>query len=107
MTYLEQVNQLTSQYNEAIRALEDSYNWENTQAGWNLTSSYLAKQYSNKYDVLAREYHQKHHLLLESYKISHPEWAKRRRMAPHLGLGIRHRRHLDDGQLHFSVACRG
>lgn len=80
MTYLEQVNQLTSQYNEAIRALEDSYNWENTQAGWNLTSSYLAKQYSNKYDVLAREYHQKHHLLLESYKISHPEWAKRRRI---------------------------
>ena len=80
MTYLDQVNQLTSQYNEAIRTLEDSYNWENTHAGWNLSSSHLTKQYAKKYDVLAREFHQKHHQLLQSYKTSHPEWAKWRRI---------------------------
>ena len=80
MTYLEQANQLTRRYNEAIRALEDSYNWENTQQGWNLSSSYLKKQYAKKYDAVAGEYRQKHRQLLRAYQASNPEWTRRRRL---------------------------
>jgi len=79
MTYTDQVNKLTRQYNESIRTLEDSYNWENTQEGWNLSSSYLTKQYSKKYEVLVREYQQKRRQIFQAYQQSHPEWAKWRR----------------------------
>lgn len=80
MTYTDQVNRLTRQYNDAIHALEDSYDIENSQLGWNLSSSYLTEQYSRKYEVLAREYRQKRHELFWEFKQQHPEWAKWRRI---------------------------
>lgn len=80
MTYIEQVNQLTRQYNDAIHALENSYNMESIQEGWYLSSSHLSKQYAKKYDVLVREYRQKSHQLLHSYQQSHPQWAKERKL---------------------------
>ena len=81
MTYTDQLRQLTSKYNEAVRALDDSYSVESTQSkGWNLTSSHLKKQYSKRYDALAREYRSKRNELFEAYKYEHPEWTKARRM---------------------------
>lgn len=81
MTYTDQLRQLTSKYNEAVRALDDSYSVESTQSkGWNLTSSHLKKQYSKRYDALAREYRGKRNELFEAYKYEHPEWTKARRM---------------------------
>ena len=77
----ENFDQLTSQYNDAIRALEDSYNLESTQSyAWNVTSSHLKRQYSKKYEALAREYRSKKQQLWTSYKQAHPEWAKRRKL---------------------------
>ena len=79
-TYREHINTLTQRYNEAIQALEDSYNYESSQShAWNLTSSHLKKQYSKKYEVLAREYRQKRRQVQTSYEQTHPEWAKWRR----------------------------
>ena len=79
-TYREHINTLTQRYNDAIQALEDSYNYESTQShAWNLTSSHLKKQYSKKYEVLAREYRQKRRQVQTSYEQTHPEWAKWRR----------------------------
>ena len=81
MTYTDQLRQLTSKYNEAVRALDDSYSVESTHSkGWNLTSSHLKKQYSKRYDALAREYRGKRNELFEAYKYEHPEWTKARRM---------------------------
>jgi len=81
MTYTDQLRQLTSKYNEAVRALDDSYSVESTQSkGWNLTSSHLKKQYSKRYDALAREYRGKRNELFKAYKQQHPEWSKGRRM---------------------------
>lgn len=77
MAYLDNINQLTRQYNDAIRALEASYNMESTQSdGWNLTSSHLKHQYSKQYDVLAQEYSGKRRQLLKEYRQANPEWAK-------------------------------
>lgn len=77
MAYLDNINQLTRQYNDAIRALEASYNMESTQSdGWNLTSSHLKRQYSKQYDVLAQEYSGKRRQLLKEYRQANPEWAK-------------------------------
>ena len=78
--YTEQLNRLTRQYNDAIRALEDSYNMANTGAGWNLSDLYLTKQYSQRYNLLAREYGQKRHQLFQAYQQAHPEWARWRRL---------------------------
>ena len=81
MTYTDQLRQLTSKYNEAVRALDDSYSIESTQSsGWNVISSHLKKQYSKRYEVLAREYQTKRNELLKAYKQQHPEWTKARRM---------------------------
>lgn len=79
MTYTEQLNRLTRQYNDAIRALEDAFNWENSQLGWNLSDIHLTRQYSKKYDALAREYRGETRQLFTSYQMSHPQWAKWRR----------------------------
>ena len=76
-SYTTRINQLTRQYNDAIRALENSYNMESTQGlGWNLSSSYLRRQYSKRYEALAREYRGKVGETLSVYKQTHPEWAK-------------------------------
>lgn len=80
-SYTERINQLTNQYNDAIRALEDSYDMQATQSyAWNLTSSHLKKQYSKQYEALAREYRGKAKELLQSWKLANPEWAKRRKL---------------------------
>ena len=80
-SYTERINLLTNQYNDAIRALEDSYDMESTQSyAWNLTSSHLKKQYSKQYETLAREYRGKAKELLQSWKQANPEWAKRRKL---------------------------
>ncbi len=80
-SYTERINLLTNQYNDAIRALEDSYDMESTQSyAWNLTSSHLKKQYSKQYEALAREYRGKAKELLQSWKQANPEWAKRRKL---------------------------
>lgn len=80
-SYTERINLLTNQYNDAIRALEDSYDMESTQSyAWNLTSSHLKKQYSKQYEALAREYRGKAKEQLQSWKQANPEWAKRRKL---------------------------
>lgn len=82
MTYTEQLSQLTRKYNEAVRALDDSYSVESKQHGGflNLTSSSLKKQYSMRYEALAHEYRTKRNELFKAYKQQHPEWVKARRM---------------------------
>ena len=80
MTYQEQLNQLTSRYNESIRALEDSYNMENAGLGWNLSDAYLTRQYSKRYDRLAQEYSQRRRQLFKSYEHANPQWARWRRI---------------------------
>ena len=81
MTYVDNINKLTNQYNDAIRALEDSYDMESTQShAWNLTSSHLKKQYSKKYEALAREYRQKRKSIIEAHKLSDPQWVKERKL---------------------------
>ncbi len=78
--FVNQVNQLTNQYNDTIQALEDAFNAESiSQLGWNLTSSHLKKQYSKKYEHLAHEYQQERQRLLNDYKLSHPEWTRQRK----------------------------
>ena len=77
MAYIDNINQLTRQYNDAIRALEASYDMESTQShGWNLTSSHLKRQYSKQYDALIREYSGKRRQLLSDYRRANPEWSK-------------------------------
>ena len=77
MTYAEQLNQITRRYNDAIHGLQDSYLTESTSGlGWNLTSSYLKRQYSKKYDALHREYREECRRLLSAYETSHPEWSR-------------------------------
>lgn len=77
--YTESLNQLTNQYNDAIRALENSYDMEATQSVRILTSSHLKKQYSKQYEALVREYRSKRWELMQSWKKNHLEWAKRRK----------------------------
>jgi len=80
-TYFDNINQLTRQYNDAIRALEDAYDMESSQSpAWNLTSSHLRRQYSNQYEALAREYKEKCRQLFAQYQQAHPEWARWRRI---------------------------
>ena len=75
--YLQQLTQLTSQYNDAIRALENAYDMEYSQRNFmqRMLSSSLKEQYSDKYNVLAQEYKQKRSLLFTAYKQSNPVWA--------------------------------
>ena len=80
MNYQEQLNRLTCQYNDAIHALESSYNMENTGLGWNLSDSFLTRQYSHRYDQLAHEYAQRKLQLFQAFEQSNPEWARWRRI---------------------------
>ena len=77
MNYLQQLTQLTRQYNDAIRALESAYTVEYSRQGFmqRILTSSLKKQYSDKYNVLAREYRQKRSQLMAAYTQSNPAWA--------------------------------
>jgi uncharacterized membrane protein YgcG len=78
--YTERINQLTNQYNDAIRALENSFDMESTQNSGLISSLHLKKQYSKQYEALAREYKGKAKEMLEQRKLANPEWAKRRKL---------------------------
>ena len=75
MTYSDDINLLTRQYNDVIRALESSYKMENKSHAF-LSSYKLKRQYSKRYEALEREYRQKCSEIAASYKKSHPQWAK-------------------------------
>ncbi len=75
MTYTDDINKLTRQYNDAIKALEDSYDMEDTLQGWG-SSSKLKRQYSQRYEALVSEYRGKCRQVLESHKQANPEWGK-------------------------------
>lgn len=79
--YIESTNRLTNQYNDAIRALENSYIMERKQGlGWSLGTSQLKRQYSKRYEALAREYQGKRKEIFNSYKKANPVWSKNRKM---------------------------
>ena len=80
--YIEKIDELTRQYNDAINALEDSYKMESSQtSGLNLlTTSKLKHQYSKKYEALATEYLGKKKEIFEEYKKNNPEWTKNRKI---------------------------
>lgn len=78
-TYRDHINTLTLQYNEAIRALEDSFRHEKSLLTWMESSNGLRYQYSQRYDTLLHEYLDKRRQLSRSYKLTHPEWATRRK----------------------------
>ena len=80
--YIEKIDELTRQYNDAINALEDSYNMESSQVSGLqiLTSSKLKRQYSKKYEELAKEYLGKRKEIFEDYKKNNPEWTKNRKI---------------------------
>lgn len=80
--YIEKINNLTLQYNDAIIALQESYDMESSSQGAfeHFLSSNLKRQYSKKYEALAREYQGKKKAIFEQYKKEHPKWTKSRKM---------------------------
>ena len=80
--YIEKIDTLTRQYNDAITALEESYDMESSQQGLlqKLTSSKLKRQYSEKYEELAQEYFGKKKTIFEEYKKANPQWTKTRKI---------------------------
>ena len=80
--YIEKIDELTRQYNDAINALEDSYKMEASQTSGLqlLTTSKLKHQYSKKYEELATEYLGKKKEIFEEYKKNNPEWTKNRKI---------------------------
>ena len=80
--YIEKIDTLTRQYNDAITALEESYDMESSQQGLlqKLTSSKLKRQYSEKYEELAQEYFGKRKTIFEEYKKANPQWTKTRKI---------------------------
>lgn len=81
-TYTDNINQLTEQYNDAIRALENSYDMEHSSQGLieNLLSTKLEEDYSKRYEALASEYRSKCREMFNDYKQANPEWAKWRKI---------------------------
>lgn len=71
------VDNLTTKYNDAIRALENAFELEKGGVG---RVDKLKRQYSGRYDQLSREYRSKRHAIFAEYKKTHPQWAKARRM---------------------------
>ena len=80
--YINKIDILTRQYNDAITALEESYDMESSQQGLlqKLTSSKLKRQYSEKYEELAQEYFGKRKTIFEEYKKANPQWTKTRKI---------------------------
>lgn len=79
MKYAERISQLTTQYNDTIRALESSYKMENKSHAFR-SSAKLKRQYSKRYETLEREYRRECKDILTSYQKANPKWAKRRKM---------------------------
>ena len=80
-TYTDHIKKLTRQYNDAIRALQDAYDMEQSQSYEGLfSSSRLKRQYSNRYEALESEYRSKCRQLFNEYKATHPEWARWRHL---------------------------
>jgi uncharacterized membrane protein YgcG len=80
MNYLQQLTQLTRQYNDAIRALENAYDMEHQQESFmSRMFGVLESNYSDRYDVLAEEYRQKRRQLFRTYQAEHPDWARWRK----------------------------
>lgn len=78
-TYADNVNQLTRQYNDAIRALENAFDMEAENSNISRRrSSLLKRQYSKQYEALVREYQGKRRQLFNAYKQANPQWARRR-----------------------------
>lgn len=71
------INRLTHQYNDAIRALQDSYEMENVHGL--ISSSSLKRQYSKKYEALASEYMRKRREIFNDFKLANPQWVRERR----------------------------
>ena len=90
MNYLQQLTQLTRQYNDAIRALENAYDMEQQQESFmSRMFGVLESNYSDRYDVLAEEYQQKRRQLFRTYQAEHPDWARwRKRWGTLFFLGI-------------------
>ncbi len=77
MTYTDKLNQLTLQYNDTIRALEDSYKMEKSQLQGGYTAKRkLVRQYSSRYNSLVRDYERRRRQELNTYKQTNPLWAK-------------------------------
>lgn len=76
-TLTDSINHLTKQYNDAIRALEDSYEMENVHGLF--SSSRLKRLYSKKYEALASEYRSKRRDIFNAYKQANPTWVKERK----------------------------
>ena len=77
MTYTDKLNQLTLQYNDTIRMLEDSYKREKSQLqGGYVAKRKLAREYSSRYNSLVRDYERRRRQELNTYKQLNPLWAK-------------------------------
>lgn len=79
MTYAERIKQLTLQYNDAIRALQDSFDLESSRLGF-FSSAMLEEQYSERYESLASEYRTKCRQALTAMKQADPAWARGRKI---------------------------
>lgn len=73
------ISQLTSQYNDAIHALEDAFDMEKAQQGWSLSSSSIKRQYSKRYNALEREYRSKRRQIIHVWEQMNPAWCKARK----------------------------
>ena len=73
------LNQLTSHYNEVIKALEDSFNMEDSM-NWSsaISTAYTKKQYFKRYQAVHQEYKGKRKALTEQWEREHPQWCKAR-----------------------------
>lgn len=75
------LNTLTAQYNQAIQAMEDAFEFEKDHVG---RVDKLREQYSGHYEQLRQEYRRKRGSITAAYKEAHPEWAKARRLLGYL-----------------------
>lgn len=75
MNYTDNINQLTRQYNDVIRAMENSYKMENKSRVF-LSSTKLKREYSKRYEALVSEYRSSCRQVLDDCKRANPEWGK-------------------------------
>jgi uncharacterized membrane protein YgcG len=82
MTYAQQIEELTNQYNAEIRSLEREYEMTCDDGGFftNLSTHSTRRDFSDRYDMLARDYREKCRQLLERQKLANPAWAKSRKL---------------------------
>ncbi len=89
MTYAQQIEELTNQYNAEIRSLEREYEMTCDDGGFftNLSTHSTRRDFSDRYDMLARDYREKCRQLLERQKLANPAWAKSRKLGGWGGWG--------------------